>query len=145
MAEESASKDVKNNAPTPVTQNKKKKSKLPRWKKIVIGIVVFIVAIIIIAYVATSGAAKVSNEFLSDIQNKRADQAYSLFSKEAKDATDQTTFNTMVDRVGPIINTKAKMTGREVQDSSGSPATAQVKYEIKGTDGVEYRITIQLV
>src|SRR3989344_9477998 len=110
-----------------------KKSKRPLWQKIVLGVVVFFVAIIIIAYVATSGAAKVSNEFLKDIQSKQADQAYSLFSNEAKNATDQATFRQTVDRIGPLLNTKAKQTGRQVQDSTGSPATAQITYDIKGT------------
>ena len=122
-----------------------KRSKRPLWQKIVLGLVALVVAVIVLAYVASNGAAKVSNEFLKDIQSKQADQAYSLFSKEAKDSTDQTTFRETVDRIGPLLNTKAKQTGRQVQDSTGSPARAQVTYEIKGTDGVNYKITIQLV
>ena len=122
-----------------------KKSKRPLWLKIVLGVAAFIVIIVVFAFVATNAPAKVSNEFLNDIQAQQADQAYSLFSKEAKEATDQASFKETVGRIGPLLNTKEKQTGREVKDSTGSPASAQVKYEIKGTDGIDYEITIQLV
>jgi len=141
MSDEAAPVDSTTNKP----KKTDKKSKRPLWQKIVFGVVVFIVAIVVFAVIATNAPAKVSNEFLNDIQAQQADQAYSLFSKEAKEATDQESFRETVSRIGALLNTKEKQTGREIQDSTGSPAIAQVKYEIKGTDGVDYKITVQLV
>ena len=60
--------------PAPVDSTSKeskktdKKSKRPLWQKIVFGVVVFIVAIVVFAVIATNAPAKVSNEFLNDIQ-----------------------------------------------------------------------------
>ena len=141
MANDTTTKSIVNKG----AEKTKKKSKNPLWQKILLGVVLFIVALIVIAYVATSGPAKVSDAFLKDIQTQQADAAYSLFSKEAQGVTDKDTFQETVKRIGPLLNTKAKQTARQVEDSTGSAALAQVTYEIKGTDGVDYKITIQLV
>lgn len=122
----------------------KKARKFPLWQKIVAGAIVAFVALFIIVNMATSGVSKASNEFLKDIQNKNADAAYSLLTKDAAAATDRAQFQKVVDQAGPILNTTAKMTSKEAAGETGSAATGKVVYEIKGTDGVTYNVTINL-
>jgi ABC-type transporter MlaC component len=121
------------------------KTKRPLWQKIVAGVVLFVVAVFILVSIAARGAVKVSNEFLSNIQNRQAGAAYALFSNEAAAATPRDEFNKIVDRIGPLLNTKADMKSKEVQGETGSSATSTVVYEIKGTDGVTYEVTVNLV
>jgi hypothetical protein len=92
----------------------------------------------------TSGVVKVSNEFVNDMQAQNADGAYALMTKDAQAATDKSQFKDVVDRAGPILNTKEKMTGKEVKGETGNAASGKVTYEIKGTDGVTYKITVNL-
>lgn len=122
----------------------KKNRKFPLWQKIVAGVVLAIIALVIIINLATGGVAKASNEFLKNVQNKKADAAYSLLTKDAAAATDKSRFQKIVDQAGPILNTKAKMTSKEVSGETGKAGTGKVVYEIKGTDGTTYRVTINL-
>ena len=122
----------------------KKNGRFRLWQKILAGAVVVFVVLFIIINLATSGVTKVSNEFLKDMQNKNADGAYSLLTKEAAAATDKDQFKKVVDQAGPILNTKAKMTSKEASGETGKAGTGKVVYEIKGTDGITYNITINL-
>lgn len=129
------------------TDKKDKKTGIknwPMWKKVVSVAGVLIIVLIVVAYSATSGVANVSNEFLKDLQTGNADGAYSLFSKEAAAVTDKATFKDVVDRSGPILNTKSKMTSREVKGETGKAGTGTVTYEIVGTDNKTYTVTINL-
>lgn len=122
----------------------KKARKFPLWQKIVAGVVVAFVVLFIIVNMATSGVAKVSNEFLKDVQNKNADAAYSLLTKDATASTDKDQFKKLVDQAGPILNAKTNMTSKEASGETGSAATGKVVYEIKGTDGITYDVTVNL-
>lgn len=122
----------------------KKVRKFPLWQKIAAGAVVAAVVLFIIINMATSGVAKVSNEFLKDIQTKNADAAYSLLTKAAVAVTDKTQFKKVVDQAGPILNTKTNMTSKEASGETGKAGTGKVVYEIKGTDGITYTVTINL-
>ncbi|MBI2589124.1 hypothetical protein HYW35_02895 [Candidatus Saccharibacteria bacterium] len=122
----------------------KNKKKWPLWRKIAAVVAVVLVALFIIVNVATSGVAKVSNQFLKDVQSKNADAAYSLLTKEAVAATDKDKFKTIVDQAGPILNAKTNMTSKEASGETGKAGTGKVVYEIKGTDGVTYVVTINL-
>lgn len=135
--------DLKTEAKTDkkVVKNKKK---WPLWQKIVAAAVVVFVVLFIVINMATSGVAKASNEFLKDLQNKNADAAYSLLTKETTAATDKDQFKKLVDQVGPILNTKTNMTSKEVNAETGQAGSGKVVYEIKGTDGVTYVVTINL-
>lgn len=141
MSEETVTTETA--APTGTSEVVKKKR--PLWQKIVAGVVIAIVALVLLVNVATSGAVKVSNQFISDIQNRRADAAYSLMSKEATAATPKDQFAAVVDRIGPLLNTETNMTSKEVKGETGSSATSKVTYEIKGTDGITYTVTVNLV
>lgn len=129
---------------SPVEAAKPAKTKRPLWQKIVAGVVVFIVAVVIIVNVAASGAVKVSNQFINDIQAKQANDAYSLFSSEATKIVPKDQFVTLVNQAGPILNTNEKMTSKEVSGETGNSAKAKVVYEIKGTDNVTYEVTVNL-
>ena len=122
----------------------KKVRKFPLWQKIVAGAVVAAIVLVIIVNMATSGVAKVSNEFLKDIQNKNADAAYSLLTKDAAAVTGKDQFKKVVNQAGPILNTKTNMTSKEVSGETGKAGTGKVVYEIKGTDGITYEVTINL-
>ncbi len=122
----------------------KSKKRFPLWQKIVAAAVVVFVVLFVVINLATSGVAKVSNEFLKDVQNKNADAAYSLLTKAAAAATAKDQFVKIVDQAGPILNTKTNMTTKEVSGETGSAGTGKVTYEIKGTDGVTYIVTINL-
>lgn len=134
--------EKKTNAP--LKEAAKKARRFPLWQKIVAGAVVAFVALFIIVNLATSGVAKVSNEFLKDVQNKNADAAYSLLTKDAAAATDKDQFKKVVDQAGPILNTKTKMTSKEASGETGKAGTGKVTYEIKGTDGITYQVTVSL-
>lgn len=140
-------KEAPKEAETPVETTKAAavKKKKPLWLKILAGVVVFIVAVIILANIATSGATKASNEFITDIQSQQAAPAYSLLSKEAKAVTPQDQFVVVVNRIGPLLNSKTNMTSKEVKAETGSAATSKVTYVIKGTDGITYKITVNMV
>lgn len=122
----------------------KNKNKWPLWRKIAAGAVVVAVVLFIVVNMATSGVAKVSNEFLKNVQNKNTDAAYSLLTKDATAVTDKDKFNNIVDQAGPILNAKTNMTSKEVSGETGKAGTGKVVYEIKGTDGVTYTVTINL-
>jgi len=121
------------------------KKKRPLWQKIVAGVVLLFVVMVIFVNMATSGAVKISNQFIDDIQAKKANDAYSLFSSEAAKVVPKDEFTTVVNQIGPILNTTEKMKSKEVIGETGKAATAKVVYEIKGTDGVTYEITVNLV
>lgn len=120
------------------------KVKQPLWQKIVLGAAALIGLIIVLAYVATGSIAKTSDEFLQGIQNKNANQAYSLFTKEAAAATDRAAFEELVDNISGILHGPTKTISREVQGETGKAGTGRVVYEISGTDSVTYVVTINL-
>jgi ketosteroid isomerase-like protein len=142
MSDEEAK--IKTAESTKAETSQKKKPRFKLWQKIVGGIVAFFVLLIIIVNMAASGAVKASNQFVNDIQNRDASGAYSLFTREAAAQTDRQAFGQMVDTIGPTLNTKLNMTGKEVSGETGSAATATVTYEVKGTDNVTYVLTVKL-
>lgn len=134
---------LKNDKTTDVETGKSPK-KLKKWHKIAIGIVVVIVGLVLIVNAATSGVTKTSNQYIDDIQSKNAAGAYSLMTKDAQATTTAADFQTLVEKIGPILNTKEKMTSKSVNGETGQAGTGIVTYEIKGTDGVTYNITVNL-
>lgn len=122
----------------------KNKRKLPLWQKIVAGAIVVFVILFVVVNLATSSVAKAGNEFLKDVQNKNVDAAYSLLTKDAMAATGKDQFTKVVNQAGPILNTKANMTSKEISGETGKAGTGKITYEIKGTDGITYTVTINL-
>jgi len=116
-------------------------------KLAVIGgsIVAVFAALIIIVTVATSAPVKVSNDLVSDIQSKNGAAAYALFSKQAKSVVTEAQLTAAVNQIGPILSGKPDMKSKEIKGETGSAASAKVVYDIKGSDGITYVFTVNLV
>ncbi|MFA5919296.1 MAG: hypothetical protein WC800_07135 [Candidatus Nanopelagicaceae bacterium] len=112
---------------------------------VVLAFVVVIVGVTLLANSATKEPVKVSNQFLNAIQAGNAAEAYGLFSSEAKAVVSSDQFDGVVAQVGPILNAEEKMTNKSVEAETGSASTAEVTYEIKGTDGKTYRLIVSLI
>lgn len=112
---------------------------------VVLALVVVIVGVTLLANSATKESVKVSNQFLNAIQAGNASEAYGLFSTAAKAAVPADQFDGVVAQAGPILNAQEKMTNKSVKAETGSASTAEVTYEIKGTDGKTYNIIVSLI
>lgn len=134
----------KSKSAAPSTAKKQKWSLKKKIWVIVGTIVAIIIVLIVVVNSATSAPVKVSNELVSDIQAKNATAAYNLLSSDAQKIVPSDQFKQVVDQIGPILSGKPKMISKEISGQTGSAATAKVVYEIKGTDGVTYKITINL-
>ncbi|MGD8373656.1 MAG: hypothetical protein PVI21_02245 [Candidatus Woesebacteria bacterium] len=115
------------------------------WQRVLLILAVIAVAVVVVANLATSPSAKVSDDFLNSVQAKDSDSAYALLSSGAKETITSADFKDIVDQIGPILNTQEKTITKSVQAQTGSQPTARVEYEILGTDGVTYSIVVNLV
>lgn len=128
----------------PVAPNKK-------WSIKKIVLVAIIAAVVILGLMlfaanrVTQGAVNTSNKLINAIQAKDSSTAYALFSDDAKQTITPADFKTIVDQIGPILNTQEKMTSKEVKAASGKSTTGKVVYSIQGTDKVNYAFTVNLV
>ena len=128
------------------TPNKKsaKKSSLMKKLLIIFGVIItFIIAIIIFASMATSAPLKVSDEFIKEIQAGNSTAAYDLMSAEAQNTTSSSEFEAVVDQISPILNGTPKVQDKQVSAETGKTTTAEIIYDITGTDGT-YKVTVRL-
>ncbi len=112
--------------------------------KILGGIVIFVVALLVVVNLTSRGAVVVGNRFINLIQTQKAAEAYALFSKEAAVTITPADFKMVVERVGPILSGKPKVTGKQIGSETGGGTSATISYEMAGTDNLTYRITINL-
>lgn len=112
---------------------------------VVLALVLIIVGVTLLANSATKEPVKVSNQFLNAMQAGNASEAYGLFSSAAQEVVPADQFDGVVAQVSPILNTEEKMKNKSVEAKTGSASTAEVVYEIKGTDGKTYNVTINLI
>jgi len=132
-------------------QTKETKPIKQKWslkKKIIVivgSILAFIAVILLIANIATSAPLRVSDEFVANIQDKKATAAYNLLSTDAQGTITLNDFTSMVDQIGPILNGKPNMKSKEVSAETGRDSTAKVVYEISGSDDYKYDLTVNLV
>ena len=75
-------------------QNQKKGVSM--WKKILGGILIFIVLLVALVMWATSGMSDVANEFFIDIKNKHYSDAYNLTSSDFKGSTSLEAFTKFI-------------------------------------------------
>lgn len=143
MSENEPAKEQKVEAVSPTNTNQQKK-KMAMWKKILLGVVAFIVVIIVLASLATSGPAKASDEFVDNILSGNSGAAYSAFSTEAKDVVAEDQFDQIVKQMDDVLEDKASQKSKSVEGESGSAATGTVVYEVNGSDG-KYELTVNLV
>lgn len=125
---------------------------MPAKKRSVKKIIAYVFAVLVLLVVgltffvnsATKAPVAASNQFLNAIQASDAATAYSLFSTAAKAAVPSDQFDALVQQAGPILNASEKMTSKKINAATGSASTAEVVYEIPGTDGKTYTFTVNL-
>ena len=127
-----------------IPQPAKKRSMKKVAGYVILALAVLVVALTFFANSATKAPVAASQQFLHAIQADDASVAYSLFSVEAKKVVPSDQFAALVQQIAPIINTGEKMISKKVNGATGSSATSEVVYEIKGTDAKTYRFTINL-
>jgi uncharacterized protein YpmB len=123
----------------------KKKRRIGKIIGIVFAVfVVVIVAVTMFVNSATKAPLAVSDQFLNAMQAGDATTAYDLFSTQAKTTVTPDQFAAIVKQVGPILNTQEKVTNKKVNGQTGSAATSEITYEVKGTDGKTYAVIVNL-
>jgi hypothetical protein len=133
-----------------VSDNGGGKKKKKRSVKKIIGIVVLaLVGLVVVSTLFVNSATKaplaVSDLFLNSVQAGDAGLAYELFSSEAKTTISLDELQSVVNQIGPILATTEKVTSKEIGGETGSAATSQITYEIKGTDGKTYTVIVNLM
>lgn len=113
--------------------------------KVALVIVVLVLALWLVVGYTSSGAVKVGDAFISNLQNLKATEAYALFTKQAATTVTPEQFKEIVDRVGPILSGIPKKTGKEIGTNAETGAQSTITYEIAGSDNLTYVITITLV
>ncbi len=129
--------------PEAASQTSEKKPKMALWKKIVAGVVLFIVILVIIANMATEGAATASNAFMKNLLSSNSSIAYSMLSSGAQQTVTPEDFATVNQRMANVLGESPKMISKSVNGEAGSAATSTVVYEVAGSDGT-YVITVNL-
>lgn len=109
-------------------------------KKVIIGIVVFIVGVFWLAMAATQGIADVANSQLKALRDGDTIKAYSYTSKDFRDATSLEDFQKFVDSYPSLKNNQeASFSDRETSNDVGT-----LKGTLKSSDGgstpIEYKL-----
>lgn len=129
----------------PLVTEEPKKKKFGTVKKVILGFVVVVAAIIGFTYYTTAGASKAADEFLGYVQAVDSDSAYSLLSTDAKESGTRESFDLFVVKVGPVLSGSVSKDGVGVSAGTGQETVSTVKYKIQGTDGKTYMVVIELV
>lgn len=116
-------------------------------------VVALVLAIIIIAltisvsfaYYNYEAPVRTSKEFITYVQDNNSSEAYKIFSDASKKLTSKETFTKMVDQVSSVLTGDTKEINREIVDSTDKDSKAKMQYEIEGSDGLKYEITIELI
>lgn len=145
MAEKKVTQGQKIEADTSAVAQKKKWSTKKKVLVVVGAILGLFIVIITIVNQSTKEAVSVSNQMVNALQSTDATLAYGLLSSEAKKTVSEQEFSAVVVKIGPILNTQEKMVSKEVNAETGKSSTAKVTYEIQGTDGITYKLEINLV
>lgn len=128
--------------PASLADNTMPKRRLPLWLKIigfvVLALLVLMVVLYFIASAATKAPQKVSDLFVKDVQATNTGAAYSLTSARFKKATSESELSALIQGVGPLMQGQAKVTGHNIQTSTGVPQTAVLVYSINTSGGMVY-------
>jgi hypothetical protein len=117
----------------------KPKEKMKLWKKILIGLGVFILLIIFISFSATSGIVKVAEKQLNLISSGDLKGAYALTSQEFQRSVAYDNFLSYVNNYEVLKNYKNhKFTSREIQGDTGT-ITGTLTAKDGTTVPVEYK------
>lgn len=117
------------------------KPKMATWKKVLIGIVVFIIVVIALTMWATSGIVKVAKDQLALIKAGDIAGAYEMTSGMFKQATSLEVFTNFVNSYSVLAqNADVRFSERSVENDTGylfGTITAQ--------DGTAMKIEYQLI
>ena len=104
-----------------VSNGAKPKAKMRLWKKILIGVGVFILLVIILAFSATSGIVKVAEKQLNLVASGDLKGAYALTSQEFQRSVSYDKFVAYVNNYEVLKNYKdQKFASREIQGDTGT-------------------------
>jgi len=110
-------------------------------KKILIGLVVFIIAVVLLANFATQGIADVAQNQLSALRSGDSAKAYSYTSKDFQKATSLEAFKTFVKGYPSLSqNESASFTTKQIENNLGT-----LKGSLKAKDGSVTPVEYQLV
>lgn len=130
------------------TKPVKTKEKWSLKKKIAVivgGFLGFIALVFIIASVATSGAAKVSNDMVKYLQAGDTKSAYQLLTKDQKESFTEEDFDSIVQTIKENLTGKPSVKSQSVNSETDSGTTGSVVYDIKGSDGEMYVLAVDLI
>ena len=134
--------DPKNNAASSQEASESpQKKKMALWKKILIGVGVFIVLIVWIAFAATSGATKVVKKELNLLKSGDLKGAYALTSVDFQKSTSYDKFLAFLDAY-PSLKNNAGHTFAKREIENG---IATITGTLKSKDGAITPIEIKLV
>lgn len=132
-------------APEPTTvEAPAQKKKMALWKKILIGFVVFLVAIFVLAFVATRGAQSAADEFLADLQAGRCTEMYERATTNFTELGTLEQWEGACSQIGGILQGEPDKNGISTRAGTGENQTAEALYAIVGTDGITYDVQINI-
>lgn len=112
--------------------------------KILGGFAAFGILVFVVVSLTSSGAAKVSDQFINYVQTQKSAEAYVLLAKEAAATVTEAQFKDIVDRISPILSGKPRTTGKQIGADAASGSEATISYEIDGTDDLTYNVSVRL-
>jgi hypothetical protein len=119
----------------------KPKKKMKLWKKILIGVGIFILLVIILAFSATSGIVKVSEKQLNLISSGDLKGAYALTSSEFQQSVSYDKFVVYINNYPVLKNYKShKFSSREINGNTGT-----IQGTLTATDGTVSPVVYKFV
>lgn len=118
--------------------------KLALWKKIAIGVVIFFVGVMAMAFLFTRGAQEAGDEFIADLQAGNCSAIYDRTTEEFQSITTTENWEEGCSTVGPILQGTPDAQGVSVNADTETGQTSQVRYRIEGTDGLFYEVSLSL-
>lgn len=142
MTSEQPNIEVHDNKPAKTKQKWSLKKKIA---VIVGGFLGFVALVFVIASIATSGAAKVSNDMVKYLQAGDTKSAYQLLTKSQKESFSEEDFDPIVQTIKENMTGKPSIKSQSVNSETESGTTGNVAYDIKGSDGEMYVLSVDLI
>ncbi len=132
----------------PIIQPPKKHNKL-KIVLIILGIIVTLIILLIVAAIlvvnsSTSGALKMSNEFVDSIQAKNVGAAYPQTSSEFQSIVSEDTFTSELDNLNQYITGDEKLIDKSIAGEVGTGTFAVFIYEIVRATGETHYLKVEL-
>lgn len=118
------------------------KKRLPKWLKIVIGVVagiiVLVVAIVITTTMLTNAPKQVADSFMKDLQTNDPSAAYALTASEFQAETSKAELATLFKDISPELQGSLSVYGRQISKGSDGVGHAVLLYSISTSSGKKY-------